>query len=120
MLKIPLDTSSIVFALQNGIDIFLAFGEQLDAIPIISNGVIRELRNLSLRRTKQGNAARLAAQLIELHRVAIASDKRSFDEWVLAPSMGFEQVCTNDLALKKGLRIKGIKVISVSKKGILK
>lgn len=120
MRKIPLDTSSIVFALQNGVDIFFVFNEHLNAAPVISAGVIRELSNLSYKKTKQGKAARLALQLIQHHRIEIAKDSRSFDDWVMDHSAGFEQVCTNDLALKKGLRIKGIKVISVSKKGILK
>jgi len=121
MPAILLDTSSIVFAFSNKVDLFAKVEERLDAKPLISAGVMRELQKLSKRKTKEGRAAKMALQVIENHRIVILSDNGPVDDFLVrAGTEGRIAVCTNDIGLKKRLKSKGAKPLSVSRSGVLR
>lgn len=121
MQKIILDTSSIVFAFSNRLDIFALVGERLDCKAVVSTGIISELKKLSLRRNKEGQSAKLALQIIKKHSVEVLKNDQKVDEFLVTAGteMGMT-VCTNDLGLKRRLRSKSIRALSLSGSGVLR
>lgn len=121
MHRLVLDTSSILFAMSRKVDIFGAVEEQLGAAVVISSGVLRELKGIASRRTKEGKAARLALKMLEGHKVEVVDNNGAVDRWVLgAGSAQGVYVCTNDINLKLALRRKGKRALSVSENGVLR
>lgn len=121
MRRIILDTSSIVFAFENRLDIFALVHERLDSKPVVSSGIMSELRKLSLRRNREGNAAKLALQIIGRHDVEVVkSDRKVDDSLVQIGKEGKVLVCTNDAGLKRRLRSAGIRPLSISRSGVLR
>ncbi len=119
---IIVDTSSIVFAAGNGIDVFAAILEQMPGTAImVSRGVINELERLAGPGSKKGKAARLGLRILRAHRVDVLRDDGYVDSWIERESAGRKcWVCTNDRALKGKLKGLGVRVASVSPKGILR
>jgi rRNA-processing protein FCF1 len=121
MHRLILDTSSIVFAASRKVDVLRSVEEQLGATAVISSGVLRELGGLSLGRTKEGRSARVALEMMKGHRVEVVKDDGEVDKWVLrAGSAPGVYVCTNDINLKRALRKKGKRPLSVSENGVLR
>jgi rRNA-processing protein FCF1 len=117
---IIVDTSSILFALSNKVDIFDAIGGQLRLTPVISRGVVSELSRLSKTRKASGRHASVALELIGRHNVRIERDSGYVDSWILSAAHGFSCVCTNDTRLREELRKAGIKVYVMSRSGELR
>jgi rRNA-processing protein FCF1 len=120
MRKIILDTSSIVFAFSNKHDIFSLVEERLESQPVISEGIIAELKKLSLRRSKEGNGARFALQVIEKHKIETLNNNQKVDDFLVKVGMEGMSVCTNDVGLKNRLKSRGIRPLSISKSGVLR
>jgi len=114
---IIVDTSSILFALSNNIDIFSAVQEKLDLRPVISRGIVKELEKAAA--TKKANAryARVALSLVDKHRIRTEADPGYADRWILSAAASFSAVCTNDTQLRMELRKNGINVYAISKSG---
>ncbi len=117
---IVVDTSSILFALSNKVDIFGRIREELGMDPIISKGVVRELTKISKGRKANGKYAVVALKLIERHKVKTEPDSGYVDMWVLTAARKAGYACTNDTALRRKIRAEGIKAYSVSRNGGLR
>ncbi|MCL4365380.1 MAG: hypothetical protein M1569_03230 [Candidatus Marsarchaeota archaeon] len=117
---IIVDTSSIMFGLSRKIDVFESINIQLGFRPVLSKGILRELRSLSKINGKYKKYAATALALVSKHKPLIESDNGFVDSWILADSARHPNVCTNDMKLKRDLRAKGISVYSISVGGSLK
>lgn len=122
MQELILDTSSIVFAAGNGTDVFAAIEEQMPGSAILlSKGVVRELNRISASKSRSGKAAALALQMLRQHKIHVLDDNSYVDSWIVREGSARKcAVCTNDKELKKKLRGAGVRVVSVSAKGILR
>jgi rRNA-processing protein FCF1 len=118
-----IDTSSIVFALSNNVDIFQMVKDELPGTTIlISNGIVNELKGIAKKRGKNGKYASVAISLLNSHNnIRIEQNKGYVDSWILMESRQLPcSVCTNDTKLKKALRQNKIKVYSISRNGTLR
>ena len=121
MQRLILDTSSIVYAFSNKIDIFEAIEDRLEALPVISSGVVSELKMLASTKRKEGRAARIALEILKKHKVEVVKDDRKVDAWVLSAGSKVDvYVCTNDILLKRALRSRGKQPLSVSEDGSIR
>ncbi len=121
MRRVILDTSSIVFAFSMKANIFEAAEDQLRARIVVSTGVMRELKGIASGRTKEGRSARVALGMMGRYVVEVEDDDRRADDWILdAGAAGDVYVCTNDMRLKRALREKGKRALSVSENGVLR
>ena len=120
MQRAILDTSSIVYAFLNKADIFEAVEDQLGARPILSSGVLNELRMLAGKGKREGVGARVALEIMKKHKVEVIEDDRRVDEWIIEYSSNADYVCTNDIRLKHVLVGKGRQVLSMSEDGRLR
>lgn len=120
MESIIVDTSSILFALSNKMDIFEKISEQLQLKPIVSKGVVRELTAMSRGKAATRKYAKVAIGLIEWHSVKIDPDNTYVDDWILRVAKKTGCVCTNDTKLRGALREKGINVYAISISGQLR
>ena len=116
-----IDTSSIIFSLVNGNDIFDEIENTNEYYPIISKGVILELKKFAVSRTKLRPLAVVAINSIKKHKIEINYSTLYVDKWILelANSKKYS-VCTNDIKLKKKLRNMNIRTLSVTKTGTLR
>ncbi|MEM3281803.1 MAG: hypothetical protein QW591_01670 [Candidatus Micrarchaeaceae archaeon] len=119
---IILDTSAMVFSMRNRIDIFDVVRERFPGHAIlISEGIIKELERFSRSKQRIGKYAKLLLMNIRRSDIKIDKDNGYVDSWILkAASESQGIVCTNDIALKRKLEANGIKVFSISRKGLLR
>ncbi len=119
--ELIIDTSSIIFSLVNGNDIFDEIENTNEYYPIISKGVILELKKFAVSRTKLRPLAVVAINSIKKHKIEINYSTLYVDKWILelANSKKYS-VCTNDIKLKKKLRNMNIRTLSVTKTGTLR
>jgi len=121
MRKVILDTSSIVFAFSMKANIFEAAEDQLRARIVVSSGIMRELKGIASGRTKESRAARIALEMMKRHAVDVVDDDRRADDWILDAGVAEGvYVCTNDMGLKRELRERGKRALSVSENGVLR
>jgi rRNA-processing protein FCF1 len=119
MERIIVDTSAILFGLSSNADIFAKIRE-LGMVPVISEGVIKELYGLSGSGGSKGRDAAVALQLIGKHRVETDKDAGYVDDWIAAAAEKFGSVCTNDAELRARIRGKKAKVYTVTVGGELR
>ncbi|MCL5008014.1 MAG: hypothetical protein M1562_02075, partial [Candidatus Marsarchaeota archaeon] len=117
-----IDTSSILFAIENRKDIFEIIDAEFDRsyIRTVSNGVIGELRRIGGNRSERGGMARAAIQMISDRSIHIDRDSKRPDVWMLkiSGSASGDIFITNDTALLRSIRAKGARVFRVSRYGI--
>ncbi len=115
------DTSSILFGLSNRKDVFGAVADDAARLPLISEGVVRELRLIERRKGRNSGYAAAALSLIGAARVEIAKDSSPVDEWIESEARKRGcQVCTNDSALKRKLKRAGITAFRMTRSGSLR
>ena len=122
MQYIIMDTSSIIFSLTSKRDPFQAVRDTPPYyIPMVSEGMLRELQSIRARREKYSKYAAAALLLIPLSNVEIVKDMSSVDAWIMgyAKKTG-SAVCTNDIALKKALKKAKIRAFSMTRSGTLR
>ena len=117
---IIVDTSSILFGLENKVDIFKEADSKLGLSPIISKGVVMELTKISSSKRQDRKYAIMALKLIAEQKVKIESDTAYVDEWIIRAATKYGNVCTNDTKLRKALKSKGVSIYSVSMGGSLR
>jgi rRNA-processing protein FCF1 len=111
------DTSSILFALSNKVDIFNAVRAELGMTPMISKGVINELTRISNDTRANGRYAKVALRLIDRYGVKTDPDSGYVDDWMLSKANDPANFCTNDTKLRNALKGKGAKVYAISRSG---
>ncbi len=122
MSSIIVDTNSIIFAAMNNIDIFDSIKTKMpNATVMISKGILRELEKISDSNTKYRKSGRVALELLKKHNMKIVEDSTYADDWIVKEAKTLRcYVCTNDVALKRRLKSVKIKVLSVSRNGVLR
>ena len=123
MAFVIIDTSSIVFGFAYRKDVFeIAKTHFHGAKLLISAGVLNELSKISENRGKKGASARAAIAAIKYKNVLVDNNTQHVDNWVLGKSLGSPNtvVITNDTALIKRLRAKGVLSYKLTKAGVLK
>jgi rRNA-processing protein FCF1 len=122
MQAVIVDTSAIIFALENRKDIFASIEQAMPGSQIlISNGIVEELEMIAASENKNRKSARAALALLAKHNIKPVGDHSYVDDWIVRESrMRRCAVCTNDMELKKRLKADKIKVLSVSWNGILR
>ncbi|MEM0087006.1 MAG: hypothetical protein QW774_01340 [Candidatus Micrarchaeaceae archaeon] len=119
---IIVDTSSMIFGIRNGIDIFDVLMSNFPGYKIIiSKGILRELDGFSKSTRQISKYARLVLARISSSGITVDSDSGYADSWILRIAPEYSAiVCTNDIALKRKLEANGVKVLSISRKGLLR
>ena len=117
-LKILLDTNFILDTLRYKLNfsIFQEFDENAELF--ISSGILREIRSIANRKTKEGRLAIVALKLIESGQVKVVESlKKEVDEDLiyLAKKEGFI-VATNDKDLKEKLKKENVRVVCLRNK----
>ncbi len=122
MESIIVDTSAIVFAAQNGKDIFSSIEEGMPGCEIVvSTGIVEELERIAGSRSDNRKAAKLALGLITRHKIKMLKGGTDVDKWITDESSKRRwSVCTNDIGLKKELKKRKVEVLSASGNGILR
>ncbi len=120
--QVILDTSSILFALALKRDAFeIIRGECHGCEIILSRGVIEELRRLAATKRKNAKDARVALLVLRNKRFTMKEDYSNVDSWILEEAaLTGAVVCTNDTALRKELRARESKAVSISRAGRLR
>lgn len=117
-IKVLLDTNAFAIPYQLGIDLYAALGELLGSYePLVLEDSIKELKGIVQKGGKEGAAARMGIAFAERASVVSSVAEGSVDEQILsfAQATGC-MVLTNDAALRRELRRRGINVISVRKR----
>ena len=116
--KILMDTNFILDVLRYKVD-FSAFHELEEKAELfVSSEVLRELRSIANRKTKEGRLAMVALKLIENGQIKVVESlKKEADEDLiyLAKKEGF-MVATNDKDLKEKLKKENVRVICLRNK----
>ncbi|MCL5262342.1 MAG: hypothetical protein M1390_00675 [Candidatus Marsarchaeota archaeon] len=123
MRYVIVDTSSILFGLAHRKDVLGIAERSLPGFtPLISSGVIRELRHHSLNKGAKGASARAALSILKLKKIRVDNTSGDVDSWILrkAVSEAGSLVVTNDTPLLRKLRLSGVRVMKLSKSGKLK
>ncbi|MGC8662589.1 MAG: PIN domain-containing protein [Candidatus Micrarchaeia archaeon] len=110
-----IDTSSILFCYENGIDIFdtLKF---MGYKSIVSRGVIRELEKKAIGNSGKKSYAKLALEAIKTKHIYVEKSDEYVDNWIKEKA-AIMPVCTNDIELKRELKKRGVKVFTASRGG---
>ncbi len=118
VVKVLLDTNFLLDLLRFKVDlsIFQDFEERTEIF--ISSEVLRELKSITNRKTKEGRLALIALKLIENKQIKVVQSlKREVDQDLiaLAKKEGFI-VATNDKDLKKKLKKENVRIICLRNK----
>ena len=116
-MKAILDTSSIIFAIENRMDPFDFLKEQycIDEI-IINKGILNELKHLADTKRRISGYAKIAIELIKKHKnISIINNNESGDSFIKSYAKKGIIIFTNDKRLKKEVKEKAT-VITISRK----
>ncbi len=124
-MRILIDTSSILFALSNMKNVFQIISDRFPKQEmVISKGVVNELERLAKEKGNRAKLARTALMEIGSTALKIEENELNVDRWIenAAKDAGGREcvVCTNDINLKKKVRMHGIKVFSATRSGTLR
>ncbi len=118
-----IDTSSILFGFANKKDVFDVVKRSFPSMKqMVSIGILNELSGISQNRGKRGTSALLAIESIKYKNVIVDNSSRSVDSWIYAKSQQYPHsvVITNDTELYTKLKHSGIKVLKLTKEGLLR
>lgn len=117
-MKVLIDTNFFLLPNQFGIDIFQELGFY-DLVTLSS--CMEELKRLSAKKSKDGMAAKIALKLIGMKDVDIVAPKaKNCDKAILDYAAREDcMVATNDKALIKALKSRGVKIIRLKQKKYL-
>ncbi len=118
-----IDTSSIVFGFSFNKDVFEIARQEFPKCEIvISDGVIGELRKIAENSGVKGSHAKTALLSIKSKNVKVHNNRGNVDSWIHKAAASYKNpvIITNDTALFKSLKQKGIIVFKLGKSGFLK
>ena len=112
MKKVLLDSNFLISCFKfkvdlNQIENLLAEPFQLFTL----NSIINELKTLAGSKSKDSKYARLALKFLSSKKIKILKTNKLADEAILELADKNTLVATNDLSLRKKLKVKGIKTI---------
>jgi rRNA-processing protein FCF1 len=89
---------------------------------VISDGVIRELSKIAENSGIKGMHAKTALLSIKSKNVKVHNNRGNVDSWIHKAAASYKNpvIITNDTALFKSLKQKGLNVFKLSKSGFLK
>ncbi len=122
MKALILDTSSILFAASNKIDIFEVARYSFPGCSLeVSDGIIAELKGMRGSTRKEKVYAGIALKMLDKSGIEVYKDNGKVDIWIVkrAQQSG-AAVCTNDVNLKRYLKRSKVKVFSISRDGRIK
>jgi rRNA-processing protein FCF1 len=125
MKEAVIDTSSIIFGLGNGRDIFDSVKNRFPGFRIlISEGVLRELDGIAHGTGKRGECAKTAIELIKrkYKNIKVDDNTGNVDEWILAKSLACAECVfvTNDTALYRKVNAHGAMCFKLARNGLLR
>ncbi len=119
MPHVIVDTSSMMFGFSHNRNVFEAVQRRFPTRkPLVSRGILAELRAISENRGKRGASARLALLEIKAKKIDVDNITEYADKWILdaSPRRG-KVVITNDTALARRLLSRGVVVFKMSVSG---
>ena len=117
-----LDTSSMIFGFSNNENVFEIASYKFPGYrQLVSVGIVDELRGISKSKGRIGLYAKVALMELRAKKIDIDNIKGA-DQWILDKARRNRNciVVTNDTTLVKRLSGSGIKVLKLSKSGILR
>ena len=122
--EVILDTNFLLLPFQFKIDIFSEIEYLLDFshIFVISSNTINELNRLSKKKGKTAISARLALKLLDANKnkITIVKSNIPVDDWIVLRAEKTGAItCTNDGKLRKRLKSKKLKVVSLRGKSTI-
>lgn len=112
MKKILLDSNFLIACLKFKVD--LSEIENLIAEPfqlITLTPIVNEIKTLAGSKSKDSRYAKLALKLLKTKKIKVLETSKKADEAILELADKSMLVATNDLSLRKKLKVKGIKTI---------
>ena len=108
-----IDTNFLLVPYQFGIDIFRQVDELIPNVHmVIASSIVDELENLSKKKSKTGNAAKLAMKLLAMQKIEIVGTELPADKWIFTyAKMHRAIVCTNDRRLRQKIKRMRLKCI---------
>ena len=120
MERVIVDSSSILFALSNKVDLFEKIaGRFPDLRACVPSGVVRELGEIANGRRRESTHARIGLEIIGKSGIEIIRSSGYVDDWIVKNSRKTDIVCTNDTELRRRLKARGIIATSISRGGRL-
>jgi rRNA-processing protein FCF1 len=121
---IIIDTNFLLIPFRYRIDILRELDYLVEASHtfVISSKTLKELKKIGKKVGKDGMAARLAIKLVEANstRIEIIESEEHVDDWIAVYSKAHRAiVCTNDSELRRRLRARSIKVVTMKSKSKL-
>ncbi|MGC8537596.1 MAG: DUF188 domain-containing protein [Candidatus Micrarchaeia archaeon] len=119
MLKVIVDTSSILYGFEYRKDVFDAIENRLGRYEaVISRGVLRELDKMGTNKGRKGAAARAALNALKAKNIKVDSTITYVDRWISKNAQADgAAVVTNDSGLAARLLAEGVRVFKMSKSG---
>ena len=116
-MKVIIDTSSILFAIENKKDPFDIIFDKFGEVSIILNkGIINEIKKIKNSKRKISSIAAIALDLIKKHKnISIINNNESGDIFIIKNAEQVDLIVTNDKKLKEIIRKRGIRVYSISR-----
>lgn len=113
MIEAVVDTNFLMLAYQFKLNIPEKLGELLGAYRMVTcDGVVRELKKLSLGKGRDGVAARYALKVLDGCGAEVKRSKGEVDEWIVGYCKKEGAVaCTVDKKLRERLKREGVKVV---------
>ena len=109
--RVIFDTSFLLDMLRYKVDISLLYERLGKFEKLVLDSTLNELNTIARKSSKKGMLARVALQLIRNEDFrTIKTGEKDFDKAILKIKNNY-YVATNDLALRKKLKEKGIKTI---------
>lgn len=125
MAETIVDTSSILFGIGNRKDVFAAVSIAFPSSRIsISKGVMAELKGISHNMGKRGKEAKTSLELLKrkYKNIKVYDNSTNVDQWILGKALADADcvVVTNDTALSKQIKSKGIRCLKLTRSGLLR
>jgi len=116
MITVLLDTNALLMPHQHGVDVFAEIDRIIDEIHeiITLSTVVEELKGLSCSSSDDGAAARVGLRLLKEKTLRLVPSSGDVDDAIVEyAEKNNAVVCTNDKALKRRLKVRGVRTISL-------